>query len=157
VPYHLPLYVTIIRGVKKPSLPWRRARRENSPAVTIGRQVRGEQRKGLHEGAPAELGPKMPVPQPELGNEDLFVKEGRWRRIICQFLPQTANGRPGFHEPTILLLRQDMAAGTLLPVFSAPPCLPCLPYFRQDLGKQQTSEQRVKIVYLRRHPLSRHG
>jgi hypothetical protein len=43
--------------------------------VTITRQVRGEKRKGLHEGAQAELGPKMPVPQPELGNEDGIFRE----------------------------------------------------------------------------------
>jgi hypothetical protein len=46
-----------------------------------------------------------------------------------------------------------------------PPCrysLPRLdchasPFFRQDLGKQQTERQRVKILYLKIHVLSRGG
>jgi hypothetical protein len=43
-------------------------------------------------------------------------------------LPAKANGRPGFHESTILLLRQGMVAGT---TFAAIPCLvlsalPCI-------------------------------
>jgi hypothetical protein len=43
-------------------------------------------------------------------------------------LPPKANGRPGFHESTILLLRQGMVAGTtfaaiLCLVLSALPCI----------------------------------
>jgi hypothetical protein len=34
-------------------------------------------------------------------------------------LPPKANGRPGFHESAILLLRQGMVAGT---TFAAIPC-----------------------------------
>jgi hypothetical protein len=43
---------------------------------------------------------------------------------------QKANGRPGFHESAILLLRQGMVAGTNLPLFPAP--LPALPRHISD-------------------------
>jgi len=45
-------------------------------------------------------------------------------------LPPKANGRPGFHESAILLLRQGMVAGTTLPLFPAP--LPAMPRHISD-------------------------
>jgi hypothetical protein len=45
-------------------------------------------------------------------------------------LPPKANGRLGFHESAILLLRQGMVAGTTLPLFPAPPACPASPYWR---------------------------
>jgi hypothetical protein len=57
---------------------------------------------------------------------------------------QKANGRPGFHESTILLLRQGMAAGTPLPVFSAPRCLPCLALFQARPWKTADKQAKSK-------------
>jgi hypothetical protein len=42
-----------------------------------------------------------------------------------------------------------------LPLLPAPLGCPALPYFRQDLGKQQTQKQELKIIYLEIHVLSR--
>jgi len=57
-------------------------------------------------------------------------------------LPPKANGRPGFHESAILLLRQGMVAGT---TFAAIPCpvLSALP--RHISGKTlENDKQRSK-------------
>ena len=72
-------------------------------------------------------------------------------------LPPKANGRLGFHESAILLLRQDMVAGNH-PCRYSLPCLVCfaLPYFRQDPGKQQTEKQGLMIFYPKNNFLSRH-
>jgi hypothetical protein len=60
-------------------------------------------------------------------------------------LPPKANGRSGFHESAILLLWQDMVAGTTLPLFPAPACLPCPAIFQARPWK--TTNKGAKIKY----------
>ncbi len=72
-------------------------------------------------------------------------------------LPPKANGRLGFHESAILLLRQDMATGNHPCRYSLPNLVcPALHYFSQDLGKQQTKKQGVVVLYPKNNFLSRH-
>jgi hypothetical protein len=72
-------------------------------------------------------------------------------------LPPKGNGRPGFHESAILLLRQGMVAGTTL---TAIPCLvlsalPCI-ISGKTLENSSTMKQRVKRIYPKNNFLSRH-
>jgi hypothetical protein len=60
-------------------------------------------------------------------------------------LPPKANGRPGFRESTILLLRQGMVAGTTLPLFPASHCLPCLALFQARPWK--TTDKKAENEY----------
>jgi hypothetical protein len=54
--------------------------------------------------------------------------------------PQKANGRPGFHESAILLLRQGMVAGT---TFAAIPCpvLTAMPRHISDKTLENNSQR----------------
>jgi hypothetical protein len=63
-------------------------------------------------------------------------------------LPPKANGRPGFHESAILLLRQGMAAGT---TFAAILCLvlsvlPCIISDKTLENNRQGNRDYIKYI-----------
>ena len=88
--------------------------------------------------------------------------EGGWRAFLLpsagsftRGLPIKRNGRPGFHESAILLLRQGIVAGTTLAVI---PCLflsamPCI-LSDKTLENNRHWRREVNKIYLKIHFLS---